>query len=383
MVYLDNAATTQPCAAAVSAMHTMLEANWFNPSAAYGKAALVEKQIEAARKQIVANLGTGLSLVFTASGTEADALAVLGSVARQRGRRHVLLFAGEHSAVRKTEGQLVAMGCKVSFVPSTTDGCVDLAALESLLDESVCLLSTMHVNNEVGAVQPLAEISRILHMKAPGAVFHVDGIQAFMRLPVDMHRDGIDLYSLSAHKVHGPKGIGALAMQKDTKIIAQVAGGGQEGGLRSGTENTAGIAGFAAAVEWIQAQEQVGERLREMKQRLYHRLLEKIAGLRVNGPAPESQLAAPHILNVSLPDVRGEVMVHALEQEEVLVGTGAACSTKKRSMSATFAAMQVPAWAAENAIRMSFGLLNTIQDVDTAAEAVIRCWNKYKAYTRR
>lgn len=383
MIYLDNAATTRPCGAAISAMHTMLEENWFNPSAAYGEAVRVEKEIASARKCIAERLGTGLSLIFTGSGTEADALAVLGSAARHKKPRRVLLFAGEHSAVRKTEAQLAAMGHAVSFVPAAPDGRIDLDALDSLLDADVCLLSTMHVNNETGTVQPVAEASRMLKQKAPGAVFHVDGIQAFLRVPVDLRREGIDLYSVSAHKVHGPKGIGALAAQKEVRLHAQIEGGGQEGGLRAGTENTAGIAGFAAAVAWISALDGAQAKLRALKLHVYRRLVDAVGGLRVNGPDPEGAFAAPHILNVSLPGVRGEVMLHALEQEGILVGTGAACSAKKKGMSAAFAAMRAPEWAAESAVRISFGLMNTREEAETAADAILRCWNRYKAYQRR
>ena len=384
MIYLDNSATTQPCGAAVIAVREMLEARWFNPSAPYREAVEAERYMEKARTSIAQTLGIGAKeLYFTGSGTEADSLAILGAAARFRGPRRVLLFAAEHPAVRETQAQLQAMGHEVAFVPATGEGLVDIDAFREMLDDQVSLVSCMHVGNETGAVQPLAEIGRLMRVANPEALLHVDGVQGYLRLPIALKAAGVDLYTISAHKVHGPKGVGALAVRKGVKLAPRIAGGGQESGLRSGTENTAGIAGFAAAVQWVSSQQDASGHLRGMKLRLYHQLQEGIEGLRVNGPDPCSDQAAPHILNVSLPGVGGEVMLHALEQEGVLVGTGAACSSKKRDMSAAFAAMHAPKWAAESAIRFSFGLMNTPEDADRAAEAVLRCHTRYKAFQRR
>ncbi len=384
MIYLDNSATTQPCAASVLVIREMLEEAWQNPSAPYGPAVRVEKKIEAARSRIAGLVGVSRDgVIFTGSGTEADSLAILGAAARFRGKRRVLLFAGEHPAVRRTAEQLAEMGHTAEFIPATDEGVLDLDALAAALGEDVALISCMQVNNETGAVQPLAEIRRLLDEKSPGTLLHVDGIQGFLRLPLDMERTGADLYSVSAHKVHGPKGVGALCVRRGIKLAARTAGGGQEMGLRSGTENTAGIAAFAAAADWVSSQQDVPASLLAMKLALYTRLAEVVPGLRVNGPAPDSAVAAPHILNVSLPGVGGEVLLHALEAESVLVGTGAACSSKKREMSAAFAAMRAPAWAAESAVRFSFGLMNTIEDAEAAVEATLRCWQRYKPFQRR
>ncbi len=384
MIYLDNSATARPCAAAVFAAREMLEDDWFNPSAPYGEAARVEKRLAASRAAIARHLSIAPGgVVFTGGGTEADSLAILGSAARFRAARRVLLFAAEHPAVLETAAQLQTMGCVVEFVPATDEGLLDVRALSALLDTPAALLSVMHVNNETGAVQPVEAAGALLKAKYPDALLHVDGVQGFLRMPLDLARAGVDLYSVSAHKIHGPKGVGALAMGKGVKLAPRVAGGGQEGGLRSGTENTAGIVAFAAAADWAASQPDRAEHLRAMKLCLYARLMDGADGLRVNGPAPESGTAAPHILNVSFPGVGGEVMLHALEQEGVLVGTGAACSSKKRAMSAAFRAMRPPAWAAESAVRFSFGLLNTMEEAEAAGDAAVRCWQRYKAYQRR
>lgn len=384
MIYLDNSATTRPCGAAVAAARKMIEEDWYNPSALYGPAVRVERAVSAARASVAASVGAApQEVVFTGSGTEADSLAILGAAARFRGPRRILLFAAEHPAVRETCAQLEGLGHTVAWIPSTAEGTVDTVALAGMLDGDVGLISCMQVGNETGAVQPLREIAALRSEKAPQALLHVDGIQGYLRLPLDLKALGIDLYAISAHKVHGLKGTGALIVRRGTRIAGRTLGGGQEGALRSGTENTAGIAAFGAAVDWYRGQEGCAQRLREMKLHLYERLQASIDGLRVNGPAPESEAAAPHILNVSIPGVGGEVMVHALEQEGVYVGTGAACSSKKRDMSAAFAAMQAPKWAAETAIRFSFGLMNTMDEAEQTAEAVLRCHDRYKTFQRR
>ena len=383
MIYLDNSATTKPCEAALDASREMQCEMWYNPSSPYRQAVRVERKIAACRETIAGMLGAAPSgVLFTAGGTEADSLAILGSAARFRGPSRALLFQAEHSAVRTTAAELERMGHSVSFVPATDQGVIDLDALSVRLAPDVRLVSCMQVGNETGAVQPLAEIARMVRDKCPDAVFHVDGAQGFLRLPVDLPGVGIDLYALSAHKIHGPKGVGALVCGPRAKLSARVTGGGQEFGLRSGTENTAGIAAVAAAAEWVRG-EYVAEHIRAIKMRIFGRLRDGIDGLRVNGPDPGSLDAAPHILNVSFPGIGGEVMVHALEEEGVLVGTGAACSSKKRSMSAAFEAMRAPAWAAESAVRISVGLNNTLEEAEKAVEAMLKSYAKHRNVRRK
>lgn len=382
MIYLDNAATTRPCDTAVSAISRMLLTDWMNPSAAYREAIDVEKRIAADRATILRPFGAGLSLVFTGSGTEADALAILGGAPRHQQKRRALFFAAEHAAVRNVEPQLSAMGFEVLWIPALADGRMDLDAFDAAADETACFASLMHVNNETGAVQPIREANAILKAKNPAALFHSDGVQAFLRLPASAFQDGVDFYSISAHKIHGPKGVGALVIKDPKKLRALIAGGGQESGLRAGTENTPGIAGFAGAVEWVASRPDGADGLRALKLYFYRQLASKIDGLRVNGPDPQCEHAAPHILNLSIPNVPGEVMLHALEQEGVLVGTGAACGARKNKASPTLTAMRAPAWATENAIRVSFGFMNTIDEAQEAADAVFRCFLRYRTKWR-
>ena len=383
MIYLDNSATTKPCEAALLAMRGALETDWFNPSAAYGPAVRAEKKMTQARRALLEAAGAqSAELTFTGSGSEADSLAIVGSAERFHGARRVLIFGGEHPAVLNTREQLERLGHMVETFPARRDGVADLEKLAAALDENVGLVSCMQVNNETGAVQPVGEIARLIREKCPGALFHVDGVQGFLRVPLAFDQSGIDLYTCSGHKIHGPKGIGALIARKGVRLNPRIEGGGQEKGLRSGTENTAGIAGFAAAAQWLAAQPKRFETLRAAKLRLYARLRAEIPELRVNGPDPESGEAAPHILNLSL-GVRGEVMLHALEAEGVYVGNGSACSTHKREMSAAFRAMNAGRQAAETAVRFSLGMMNTIEEMDAAADAVIRCYKTYAAFQRR
>lgn len=383
MIYLDNSATTKPCEPALRAMREALENDWFNPSAAYGPAVRAEKAMTGARETLAAALHMPAEcLFFTGSGSEADSLAIVGSAERFHGKKRVLLFAGEHPAVLRTREQLEKLGHTVETFPARKDGVANLEKLSAVLDENVALVSCMQVNNETGAIQPVAEISRMVKAANPQAIMHVDGVQGFLRVPMDMTREGVDLYSFSAHKIHGPKGVGALAVRPGVKLAPRVEGGGQEKGLRSGTENTAGIAGFGAAAAWLLSQPERARTLRQIKLRLYARLREAIADLRVNGPDPESELAAPHILNLSL-GVRGEVLLHALEAEKVYVGNGSACSSKKREMSAAFRAMNASKLSAETAVRFSLGMMNTLEEADAAADAVIRCVEAYGAFQRR
>lgn len=383
MIYLDNSATTKPCPEALLAMCEALESEWFNPSAAYGPAIRAEKKMSQARRALLEAAGArSAELVFTGSGSEADSLAIVGSAERFHGAKRVLIFAGEHPAVLNTRAQLERLGHAVETFPARRDGTADTEKLAAMLDERVGLVSCMQVNNETGAIQPVGEIARLLHEKCPDALFHVDGVQGFLRVPLEFETSGIDLYTCSGHKIHGPKGIGALIVRKGVRLSPRVEGGGQEKGLRSGTENTAGIAGFAAAAQWLCSMPNRAQTLREAKLRLYSRLREEIPELRVNGPDPESGDAAPHVLNVSL-GVRGEVILHALETEGVYVGNGSACSTHKREMSAAFRAMNASRQAAETAVRFSLGMMNTIEEMDAAADAVIRCYKMYAAFQRR
>lgn len=376
-IYLDNSATTRVCDAAAAAMMQCMQAGYFNPSAVYGPALETEKMMRACRETLLRSVHarTGSQAVFTSGGTEADNLAILGRLSGMRGGGRILYSAGEHPAVKEACLAAEAMGFEAHSVPYDHAGAVDLDALEKLMTPDTRLICCMQVNNETGAIQPLSEIAALRARRAPEAHFHVDGVQGFLRVPFDMPGVQADSYALSGHKIHGPKGIGALILAPGVRVHPRALGGGQESGLRSGTENTPGIAGLLAAVEAYPLE----NGMRQVKLHLWQRLREAIPDAAVNGPAPDSDLAAPHILNVSLPPVRSETMLHALEGAGIYVGMGSACSSHKQKVSAVLRAMNTPQRLAESALRFSLCPENTLAEMEQVAAA---CGQNYAVLSK-
>ena len=377
--YLDNSATTRPSSGVVRAMTNCMLEGYYNPSALYAPAVQVEKQLTACREEIARRLnGDAKRVVFTSGGTEADNLAILSLLSDHRGGR-VLFSAGEHPAVRAACESLQGR-FEVKEIPYDAAGVVRLDALAELLTPDTRLICVMQVNNETGAVMPLREIAALRDRLCPGALFHVDGVQGFLRLPVDLRAQGIDSYALSGHKIHGPKGIGALVYGERVRLTPRMLGGGQEKNLRSGTENVPGIIGLMEAVREYPAENE----MRSLKLRLRDRLRD-IAGdsFFVSGPAPESDTAAPHILNCSLVPVRSETMIYALEADQVYVAAGSACSSHKQRLSTVLQAMQVPRRVAESALRFSLSPYTTAEEIDYAADCIEKHYQLLKRYERR
>lgn len=376
--YLDNSATTKPCKAAAEAMVAALREGYHNPSALYAPAMAAEKSMTACR-DAVKRLLTAHRVIFTSGGTESNNLAILGALSAMREKGEVLYSAGEHPSVRDTCLYAETLGFIPRAIPYTASGLIDLEALKGMLSLRVKMLCIMQVNNETGAVQPIGETAALRDVYCPDAHLHVDGVQGFLRLPFDMALLRADSYSLSGHKIHAPKGIGALALSSRARLNPRVFGGGQEEGLRSGTENTPGIAALGAAVACYP----LDNHMREMKLRLIGKLLEGIPEIRLNGPDPAGDEAAPHIVNLSFAPVRAETMLHALEGEGILVGNGSACSSKKKQISHVLAAMGVDKARAESAVRFSLSPDVTNEDIDRAADACIRNYKLLKNFTRR
>ena len=292
-IYLDNSATTRVCSEAVEAMARCMREEYFNPSALYAPALAAQKKLRDCREAILKAIHApmGSKAVFLSGGTEADNLVIFGRAAKAR-RGKVLFSAGEHPAVKEA---CAVCGLEAAEIPYDRRGLVDLEAFKALLNDQVALVCCMQVNNETGAIQPLQEIAALIKEKAAFAHFHVDGVQGFLRVPFDMAVAGADTYALSGHKIHGPKGIGALVMGPRAQLNPRQVGGGQEGQLRSGTENTPGIAGLMAAVQAYPKE----NAMRENKLLLWQLIKEAIPEASVNGPEPDSEISAPHILNVS------------------------------------------------------------------------------------
>ena len=376
--YLDNSATTRPCPEAVEAMVKCLTEGYYNPSSVYKPAVEAFQQLRACRELILRALHAGdHNLTFTSGGTESNNLAILGSVARMRSRQLVAVSAVEHPSVRESFQELEKLGHEVRVIGVNERGELDWEALSRALDDGASLVSCMQVNNETGAK---LEVQRLHALVAGRALIHVDGVQGFLRVPIDLKY--VDLYTLSSHKIHGPKGEGALVWRKNVRLAPRQIGGGQENGLRSGTENTPGIAGLMAAVQaMLDMGPEMGNALMEKKLHLIEAFRAAVPELIINGPVPED--AAPHIVNLSFPGVRGEVMLHALEGEGVYASTGSACSSKKLKVSSVLTAMGISPARAEWALRFSLSPHTTTEEIDYAAQRLGALYAQLKKYARR
>ncbi len=352
---------------------------YFNPSAVYAPAMLAGRILTETREAIASQLGGRVKVVFTSGGTEADNLALLGTARALRGRKgHFITTKVEHPAILETAAELERLGHSVTYIGVDEEGTVDVDALVDAVREDTALVSVMQVNNEVGAVMPIEEISCRVKEKNPRTLIHVDGVQGFMRVPMHMNRMGVDLYSLSGHKIHGPKGIGALAMSDRARPLCIAFGGGQENGLRSGTENVPGIAGLGQAVRAFARLDDPASDMMELKMRLRDGILQAVPDAKVNGPAG----GAPHILNVTFP-VKGEVLLHALEGAGILCSTGSACASHKKSASHVLTAMGVPDKEIDGALRFSLCPMNTPEEIDETVAQIRKSVEMLRAFKRR
>lgn len=380
---MDNSATTRPCPEAVQATARAMEEGFYNPSALYAPAMSAEKELNAARKLLAEKLDVPeKNVLFTSGGTESDNLAILGYAQTLRGQGEILYTAAEHAAVKNACREAEArFGCKAREIPLTREGTVDLKALEGMLSENTAMLCVMQVCNETGVAFPIEEIAALRDRLAPRAALHVDGVQGFLRLPFSLKKTGAQSYAVSAHKLRGPKGVGALVWRDGFRFRPQIVGGGQQDDLRSGTENTCGVAGFRAAVESYPADGY--ERMRAMKLLLVGLLREALPETRVLGLPPEDERSAGHVLSVAFPPVRAETLLHALEGEGILVGTGSACSSKKGKHSAVLTAMKTPPELMDGAIRISLSPENTEEEMRYAAEKIQKQVELLRRFARR
>lgn len=371
-IYLDHAATTPVRPEVVAVMVEHMTVNYGNPSSPHAKGVAAEAAVRRAREQVANALGvTRDEIVFTSGGTESNNLVIKG-VAAQHQRRggSLVCLSTEHPSVLEAMRDLATRGSFVHrTVPVDGTGVVDLPALREQVNETTLLVSVAYVNNEIGTIQPIEQIVAAVREKNPHTVIHVDAVQALGKVPVQPRKWGVDAVSLSGHKIHGPKGIGAVYVRRGLRLHALLHGGQQEFGLRSGTENVPGIAGFGEAVTLaVGEMEELSARWRKLRHVLYDRLSALIPGTRVIGPALDD--AAPHILNVSVPDIKGEVLVRMLGDGGLYVSTGSACSTKRRAVSHVLTALGLDATAIDSALRISFGRGTTEEQVVEAANRI-------------
>ncbi len=381
--YLDNSATTKVIGEAKEIMQKTFEQDYGNPSSMHLKGVAAEKHIKASASCIAKLLKVEeKEILFTSGGTESNNLAIIGiALANRRSGKHIITTAVEHASVLYTMAFLEEQGFRVTYLPVNDRGVVELQELENAISDDTILVSVMYVNNEVGAVMPINEISQIIRNKKPDIIFHVDAIQAFGKYEIYPKRQHIDLLSVSGHKIHGPKGIGFLYIRDKVKIKPILFGGGQQRGMRSGTENVPGIAGIGKAAEVVYSSlSQNVERLYELKDYMIEEL-EKLDRVKVNSSAGRD--AAPHIVNVSFVGVRSEVLLHALEDRGIYVSSGSACSSNKHAVSATLKAMGLKAEEIESAVRFSFCIFTTREEVDYALEVIKELLPVLRKYTRK
>lgn len=372
MVYLDNSATTRTDPEVIRVMADVMEKVYGNPSSLHGIGDKAHRLIGEAREAVARTLGVQpREIVFTSGGTESNNLAIKGVAERFRNRgRHLITTEVEHPSVYQAFRQLEERGWRVTYLPVDRLGRVSEEDVEKALTEDTVLVSVMHVNNEVGTIQPVEAIGRVLRSK-PKVIFHVDAVQAFGKLELDPVRWGVDLLSISGHKFHGPKGVGALYIREGLRLTPLLAGGGQEGGLRSGTENVPGIAGLAKAAILAQQRRETVRQWQRWKEELIQAVTSRLEGVVVNGDTT-TEGGAPHILSLSFPGLKSEVIVHALEQEKVFVSSKSACSSKKETPSRVLTAMGLDDRTAIGSIRISMGYDTVESDIRQCAQALIR-----------
>ena len=366
MIYLDNSATTKPCNEAVEAMTKALTEGWANPSALYNFGIDAARELRSARTAVAGAMGAEPDRVFfTSGGTEADNWAILGTAKRfGKKNKHIITTAIEHHAVLNTMKELEAQGFEVTYLQPDSLGNITLEALKSALRKDTCLVSVMMVNNEVGSVMPIAQMAKLIRKLSPEAVFHTDAVQGFLKVPFQAKTLGADLISVSSHKIHGPKGAGALYISPRLKSFpALLLGGGQENGYRSGTEATPAIYGFAAACKAAGSTFRADiARETELISELAGKL-SALPGVQLNGAH-----AAPHILSVAIPGIPTQNIINILQDHGICVSAGSACAKGHRSH--TLTAMGATPEAMDGSFRISISRETTREELQLCATVI-------------
>ena len=367
-IYLDNSATTKPYQEVVDKMVLALTTQYGNPSSIYKKGIEVEREIKEIRRNIARSLGAKeTEIYFTSGGTECNN-TIIRSVANlnKKTKNHIISTVIEHPSVLNTLKDLEADGFEVTYLPVGKDGKISLENLKNAIKKETILVSVMHVNNEIGTIQPIEEIGKYLKSLDEKVYFHVDGVQSYAKIKFRPSRYNIDFMSVSGHKLHGPKGIGFMYVKENNRIKPLLTGGVQEIGIRSGTENVPGIYGIGEAVRILnQDLEGTIDKVRGLRDLLKEEILANIDNVKINSPED----GVCHVLNVSFRGVRGEVLLHYLEQKEIYVSTGSACSSKKKG-SHVLNAIGLTPDEIEGAIRFSLSDLNTKEEIMQTVEVL-------------
>lgn len=381
-VYLDNSATTRCYDEVAELVCKVMCTDYGNPSSMHHKGVEAEQYLRYARETLARLLKVNeKEILFTSGGTEADNIALIGTaMANHRRGRHMITTRMEHPAVLQTMAYLERQGFEVTYLPVDRTGRISLRDLEHAIRKDTILVSIMHVNNEIGSVQPIAEAGEVIRRCNPQTLFHVDAVQGFGKFRIHPGKMDIDLLSVSSHKIHGPKGVGFLYIRSGSKVNPIVYGGGQQKGMRSGTENVPGIAGLARAAEMVYADlDRDVDRMYGLREMLIEGA-GRIEDVRVNGcPGREG---APHIVSLSVRGVRSEVLLHALEEREIYVSAGSACSSNKPQISDTLKAIGVERDLLGSTIRFSFSVFTTEEEIKYTIQALEEMIPMLRKYTR-
>jgi cysteine desulfurase NifS len=377
-VYLDHSATTPVDKEVAELIRIYYTEKYGNPSSIHSFGREAKKALEEARLQVATLIGAkSEEITFTSGGTEADNLAILGIAEARRSKgRHLIVSAIEHHAVLETAEYLEKMGFELTILQVNDEGIVDVDSVGKALRPDTILVSVIHANNEVGAIQPIEEIGRII--REHGAVFHVDAVQTVGKIPVNVEKLGVDLLTISAHKIYGPKGVGALYIRKGIRISSLLHGGGQEKKRRSGTENTPGIIGFGKACELAgQRMAEEAEKLKNLRDKLLKGIMERIEHVKVNGPLGDLRL--PNNVNVSIKFVEGESLLLSLDMLGIAASSGSACTSGSLDPSHVLLAMGLSHEVAHGSLRFTFGRQNTEEDVNYVLEHLPKIVERLRA----
>lgn len=381
-VYFDNSATTRAFEEVRDIVAETMTVDYGNTSSRHMKGVEAENYIKTAREEIAKTLKVkDKEILFTSGGTESNNLALIGTaLANKRAGNHIITSCVEHASIYNTTAFLEEFGFRVTYLPVDHNGHVSLDALREAICDDTILVSIMYVNNEIGAVEPIEEIAKIIKEKKPSAYFHVDAIQAYGKYVIRPKKEGIDLLSVSGHKIHAPKGTGFLYIRNGVKIKPLIYGGGQQNGLRSGTENVPGVAGLglAAKIMYTNHDEKIRQMI-ELKDYLIDRIGE-LDGCVVNSKKGEG--SAPQIVSVSFEGVRAEVLLHALEDKSIFVSSGSACSSHHPGISGTLKGIGVKPDLLDSTIRFSFGVFNTKEQIDYCIDALKELLPVLRRYRR-
>lgn len=384
--YLDNSATTRCSDRACQLMVDLLTKDYGNPSSLHMKGIEAERFVETAKKKIAKTLRVSeKEIIFTSGGTESNNLAIIGAaMANRRAGNHIITTSIEHASVENPMEFLKEQGFEITYLSVDENGIISLEELEEAVTEQTILVSMMQVNNEIGAIEPVAEAAELIKKKNPATLIHVDAIQSYGKMYIYPKKLGIDMLSVSGHKIHGPKGSGFLWVKEKTKLKPLILGGGQQKGMRSGTENVPAIAGLGEAAEEIY--ENLDEKrahLYGLKQRFINGI-ERLEGTHVNGKTGED--SAPHIVSVSFEGIRSEVLLHSLEDRGIYVSSGSACSSNnhagKQKGSKTLRNIHLKENLLDSTLRFSFSVHTTEEEIDYTLEVLGELLPVLKKYTR-